>query len=612
MLKPNDRIGQYQLLAKLGNGAFGEVWRAVKADALVSAEYAIKFALSDDVDRDAIKREAEVWKLASGHPNIIPIIEASLYDEQVLIVSEFAREGSLQGWLNKHNGRAPSIEAAVTMTDGILAGLEHLHAQRIIHRDLKPDNVLLQGGTPRLADFGLSRVLKSSNSTNHIAGTIPYMSPETFKGDRSAQADLWATAVILYQLLSGRLPFVKGGQSPSEMMFAILTAPPHPLPANIPAGLQKLLAQAFEKEPAQRFASAQAMRATLRQALQPEPPTIKEPKPQPKPRPVPEPTEPIEPETIPVKPRPRPQPEPVKPQPVVQRVEPKPTPPKSNRKWLAAIGALVLSVSGLGYWASRSGSSGEVEPGVTPVTRNATLPNLGDEFTETTNNLNLVMKRVPGGSFMMGSPANEAGRYDNEGLQHRVTVKDFYIGKTEITQAQWQAVMGNNPPPSHFKGDLKRPVENVSWNDAQEFCKKLNALTGKTYSLPSEAEWEYAARAKTTTPYAGELDAMAWYANNSGLTTHPVGQKQPNVFGLYDMHGNVWEWCEDVWHDGYGGAPTDGAAWLSGGDVKYRVLRGGSWVNDGALARSAFRGRLAPGDRYVVYGFRLVLSARTP
>jgi formylglycine-generating enzyme required for sulfatase activity len=171
--------------------------------------------------------------------------------------------------------------------------------------------------------------------------------------------------------------------------------------------------------------------------------------------------------------------------------------------------------------------------------------------------------------------------------------------------------MANNP--SRFKGDLQRPVECVSWEDAQAFCKKLSGLTGKAYQLPSEAEWEYACRAGTTGDYAGELDAMAWYDKNSGSTTHPVGQKQANRFGLYDMHGNVWEWCEDVWHNNYEGAPTDGSAWLSDGDSGRRVLRGGSWGNYEADARSAIRFRSVPGDNnYVYFGVRVVVSARTP
>ena len=200
----------------------------------------------------------------------------------------------------------------------------------------------------------------------------------------------------------------------------------------------------------------------------------------------------------------------------------------------------------------------------------------------------------------------------NSEKPHEVSVPSFYIGKFQITQKQWQAVMGNNP--SHFKGD-DLPVERVSWHDAQAFCEKLRAMTSKAFRLPSEAEWEYACRAGTTGDYAGELDEMAWYCKNSDRKTHPVGQKKPNAFGLCDMLGNVWEWCEDVSHDDYNGAPNDGSAWMDGGYQNSRVLRGGSWVDGNSSCCSATRWGNNSGviiNVNVDYGFRVVVSARTP
>jgi len=218
------------------------------------------------------------------------------------------------------------------------------------------------------------------------------------------------------------------------------------------------------------------------------------------------------------------------------------------------------------------------------------------------------MVRVYGGEFLMGSPSNEEGRSVDEGPQRHVTVPGFYIGKYEVTQAQWKAVMGSGNNPSSFKGD-DLPVENVSWNDAKDFCQKLTAMTGKTYRLPSEAEWEYACRAKTTGAYAGNLDAIAWYSNNSGNRAHPVGQKQANAFGLFDMHGNVREWCEDHWHNNYNGAPTDGSAWVDiSRSASDRVLRGGGW--DYSDCRSALRNSFSPGNRDYNLGFRLSRTYR--
>lgn len=195
---------------------------------------------------------------------------------------------------------------------------------------------------------------------------------------------------------------------------------------------------------------------------------------------------------------------------------------------------------------------------------------------------------------------------------HRVKISQpFHMGKYEVTQGQWQSVMGNNP--SNFKNCDNCPVEQVSWGDAQQFLAKLSERTdGFHYRLPSEAEWEYAARAGTTGDYAGNLDAMAWFDQNSGRTTHPVGTKQPNAWGLYDMHGNVFELCQDWHHDNYNGAPTDGSAWLSGGEQKYREVRGGSSLSYATYARSSKRVMIAPYDRDENTGFRVVAVVRTP
>ncbi|HEX8181823.1 MAG TPA: SUMF1/EgtB/PvdO family nonheme iron enzyme [Pyrinomonadaceae bacterium] len=222
-----------------------------------------------------------------------------------------------------------------------------------------------------------------------------------------------------------------------------------------------------------------------------------------------------------------------------------------------------------------------------------------------TNQAGIELVWIPPGSFAMGS----ANGNSNERPVHEVSIREgFYMGRYEVTQAQWQGLMGSNP--SSFKG-TNFPVEQVSWADAVAFIARLNAQhDGYTYRLPTEAEWEYAARAGTTGDYAGELEALAWYGGNSGSETHPVGRKLPNAFGLYDMHGNVWEWCADFYHDTYAGAPTDGSAWLTGGTPKSRVMRGGSWYNNADLCRAASRDWLAPNRHGFVIGLRVVASAR--
>jgi formylglycine-generating enzyme required for sulfatase activity len=215
---------------------------------------------------------------------------------------------------------------------------------------------------------------------------------------------------------------------------------------------------------------------------------------------------------------------------------------------------------------------------------------------------------VKGGTFNMGCTKEQGGDCDgDEEPLHQVTVSDFYIGKYEVTQEEWREVMGSNP--SYFKNCDNCPVEDVSWKEIKQFLRKLNAKTGNTYRLPREAEWEYAARGGSSSleyKYSGSnnLDEVAWYSNNSGSKTYPVGQKKSNELGLYDMSGNVWEWCADWYGDYSSGAQTNpkGPLWAS-----YRVRRGGSWDYDAQYCRVSFRSYYAPSIRGNYLGFRLAL-----
>jgi formylglycine-generating enzyme required for sulfatase activity len=223
---------------------------------------------------------------------------------------------------------------------------------------------------------------------------------------------------------------------------------------------------------------------------------------------------------------------------------------------------------------------------------------------------------VPAGSFTMGSPAGEAGRDADEGPQRQVTIaRAFGVGKYEVTFDQWDACVagggcGGYRPADQGWGRGTRPAINVSWNDAKQYAEWLSRRTGKRYRLLSEAEWEYAARAGTTTPWScgaseGCLAGAGWYSGNEGSRTQAVGTKSANAFGLHDMLGNVWEWVEDCWHDSYAGAPADGSAWVTGSNCGLRVLRGGSWNNNPRNLRSANRDGLDSGDRYNTIGFRV-------
>lgn len=221
---------------------------------------------------------------------------------------------------------------------------------------------------------------------------------------------------------------------------------------------------------------------------------------------------------------------------------------------------------------------------------------------------------IPEGSFQMGSPPDDPDSYDNERPVHTVTFDcSFEMMTTEVTQAMWTELMTYDP--SGFQGD-ENPVEKVTWDKCQDFIAAMNDLdTTYTYRLPSEAEWEYACRAGTGTRfYWGDdpdftlAELYAWFSQNSGDETHPAGQKLPNAWGLYDMSGNVWEWCQDTWHNSYEGAPSDGSAWEDGGDS--RVIRGGAWIMNARQCRSPHREHINTANRYNWLGFRLVRTIR--
>jgi formylglycine-generating enzyme required for sulfatase activity len=256
----------------------------------------------------------------------------------------------------------------------------------------------------------------------------------------------------------------------------------------------------------------------------------------------------------------------------------------SKSKW--AIILCVAVLVGVAYWQSEA---------------------VTEKKRET--NVDIQMVLVCGGTFTMGCTGEQDGDcYGNESQAHQVTLRSFYIEKYEVTQVQWEAVMVSNP--SDFEGD-NLPVENVSWDDVQEFISKLNAKTGKNYRLPTEAEWEYAARGGAQSKgykYSGSnnVGEVAWYKGNSGSVTHTIGTKAPNELGLYDMSGNVWEWCSD-WGGAYSASAQTNPTGPSSGSN--RVIRGGSWSNIAQYVRVPIRYNYMPGDRYSRLGFRLARSS---
>jgi len=263
MFHAGQQIGVYVLIERLGKGGFGEVWLAEKTSGVFTKKVAIKLPHEENVNLEAIKQEASLWEQVSKHENVLTIFDADIFDGQVAIISEYAEGGSLADKL-KAEGKIP-VEQAIELCLGILKGLDHLHSKNIVHRDIKPQNILLQGKTPRLADFGISRAMNTSNMSSVVIGTDSYMAPEALDGKRNVQTDIWSVGVVLYQLLKGSLPFPQ--EHYSERMFAIVTKEFAPLPEDIPQSLREIVKKALSKKPEDRFQTADEMCKKLETVL---------------------------------------------------------------------------------------------------------------------------------------------------------------------------------------------------------------------------------------------------------------------------------------------------------------------------------------------------------
>ena len=269
MLETDDQIGDYKLVKFLGKGQFGEVWLAEKKLKISNKKvrHALKFLYGKEgeIDFEAAEAEIDTWIEASGHPNVMSVLDMLIYKEHIVIVSEYAEAGSLRQWLKSQNGKASSNVKAAEIMLGILRGIEHLHSRNVVHRDLKPDNILLQGNFPRITDFGISRIV-SENATSTVAiGSPAYMSPEAFLGNKLPQTDIWSAGVILYELLSGHLPFT--ADSVYLLKDIIHQNEPDTLPQNVPVDLRRIIRKSLQKDCRNRFQTAQEMREELESAL---------------------------------------------------------------------------------------------------------------------------------------------------------------------------------------------------------------------------------------------------------------------------------------------------------------------------------------------------------
>ena len=600
-LQIGSRLGHYRILSLLGRGGMADVYRA--EDERLGRVVALK-AVPPEFARDPerIERfEREVRAAARlSHPNIVTVFEFGHGEGQHFYTMELMPGGDLKARIRaRPEGMPPGEARAVAVP--IVRALDYAHRQGFVHRDVKPENILFDGeGTAQLTDFGIARAMAEGTrmtATGMSIGSPHYMSPEQARGLKvDGRSDLYSLGVVLYEMLSGRLPF--DARDTLAVALAHLNDPAPDLAPTL-AEWQPVLDRLLAKAPEDRYGSAAELVEVLpAQAL---------------PRPVAPQGAPVAPggsheglsSAVPLQQTPT--------RVVPGRHEVRHTrqgedsvaslskAPKPRRTMVAALAGavLALAVVGIGYLSLRGTEDAEDRQ---QHRTGATRAFDGIEFVW-----------IPAGEFRMGSTSRHAESDERPVTRVRIT-RGFWLGKYEVTQRQWQAVMGSNP--SGFKncgGDC--PVENVSWNDVQGFLRNLNGRSGgHDYRLPTEAEWEYAARAGTntdthtggiTTPTGNDrvLNRIAWYRENSGGRTHPVGRKAPNGWGLHDMLGNVWEWVEDWYGDYPGGSVTDPAGARSG---SYRVLRGGGWGNDSGSCRSALRSWYSPGNRNDGLGFRLL------
>ena len=573
-LQPNTLLqgGRYKIIKTLGQGGFSITYLALQSG--LERQVAVKeFFMKDCCERDEstshvtlgtagmreqvsrfrekfLKEARNIAKL--NHPNIVRIIDVFEENGTAYYVMEYAEGGSLK---DKVEAQGHLSEAVATRyIKQVAEALDYIHQRKMNHLDVKPGNIVLtENDDAVLSGFELARqydaVTGEQTSTTLVGFTEGYAPIEQFRqggvGSFTPETDIYALGATLFKLLTG------------------ITPPPASdvLNDGVPIGeLEKrgvspkvidLITHAMEPKKKDRIHSAAEFlnglkggSASAKPAVQDEETTIVE-----------------------------------------------------------AVGD--TTIIGQPQHAGQQKSRPAQSPQQTPQQKI-------ESKTFTVNGVSFDMMKVEAGTFTMGATPEMEDACDDEKPAHQVTLtNNYYLGKTEVTQALWKAVMGSNP--SYFKGDNK-PVERVEWDDCQTFISKLNAATGKNFRLPTEAEWEFAARGGNNSKhyqYSGSdnIDDVAWYDDNSDdhieEETHDVATKQPNELGMYDMSGNVWEWCNDWYGDYSSSSQTNPTGPNSG---SRRVFRGGCWDYDARDCRSSYRSYFTSDFRFNFLGLRLALS----
>ncbi|MBW4594199.1 MAG: SUMF1/EgtB/PvdO family nonheme iron enzyme [Brasilonema angustatum HA4187-MV1] len=584
---------RYRVLELLGEGGFSRTYATEDVDRLdapcVIKQFFPQIQGTSERTKAAqlFKEEAKrLYELGENHWQIPRLLAYFEQGSSLYLVQEFIQGQTL---LQELQQQPFSEEKIRDLLEDLLPVLQFIHERNVIHRDIKPENIIRRqtDGKLVLIDFGGAKQVTQTSLSRQatVLYTIGYAPSEQMAGFACQASDLYALGVTCARLMTQCLPIQNpdGGQI-QDTLYNPMNGEwlwreyLQEKGVTISNDLREILDKLLKHLAKDRYQSATEVLQELNATKFFAQPIVAIPQAK----------------SLPFE-------------------KYKVTTPISEIKASSELDSLqtfnfdVVTVDAQGDEISRECRSAKFY-----------AENLGNEVT-------LEMVGIPGDTFMMGSKDNEGDA--DERPQHQVSIKPFFMGKFPVTQAQWKAVaalpkvkQSLNPYPSKFKG-ANRPVENISWHEAIEFCTRLFAKTGRLYRLPSEAEWEYACRARTSTPFHFGETITTELANCSQETqtweqkpknpkeTTPVGSFQvANAFGLYDMHGLVWEWCADPWHKNYDGAPTDGSVWEVGGDDNRRVLRGGSWSFSSALCCSASRSWNEPDGGLRICGFRVVSS----
>lgn len=627
----------------MGEGGFGRTYEAVDVDRMddpcVIKQFVPQFQGTSALEKAAALFQQEAKRLyeLGEHPQIPRLIAYFEQDKRLYLVQELIEGQTLLAELNQQG--VFSEEKIRQLLADVLPVLKFVHDRHVIHRDIKLENIIRRRistnsslpvtspnsafrragrGELVLIDFGVSKQVTGSlmSKAGTTVGTPGYSPIEQMRGQVFPGSDLYSLGVTCIRLLTKCLPKADGSDELYDPVNGgWMWKEKLPAGTQISSELGKVLDKLIQDYLKNRYQSADEVIKDLNiYSLPPQPPAVKGGQ--------------LAANSLINKGGQLTVNSAEKGGKLAVNLPPKPTtlqintntprrqintnsPVNSGNKNTLAVQKTfefeVLTVDKRGSTINVSKSKARF-------------------FEEVVGAGKMMeMVAVPGGSCLIGSPQDEGD--SDEKPQHQVTLAAFFIGKFPVTQAQWAAVadlpemkMFLNPDPARFKG-ANRPVENVSWYEAVEFCARLSRKTGKKYCLPSEAQWEYACRGKTVTPFHfGETitSELANYNANSAYAQGPegvyrfhttdVGIFKPNAFGLYDLHGNVWEWCADSWHNNYNGAPADGSVWELGGDRSLKLLRGGSWIDRPPNCRSACRLRYQPDCRASIVGFRVAVA----